>query len=1102
MNAGHAHARYRELLYQHGHGYPFWIPETNDALSKEQKAEGVRLGDVGILTDDGGFEYLWNVHLPADHPYNKSRVPPNFTPLEALNETLDVRRIDAFYPENTAISSSSVKKCEIKLEAQLQPAIVAGVVSGGASFEFSAEGNSGAILTLPRGGVRADAVKRNLYQKYAAAHAESWYRYINQELQLDVQSGALYLVTGTDKCSSWGVASFAKPRGSSSLTLKFVTSSIANTDLSVKNSWTADFGLEHRAKVVDASELSQCVFARGFVISVRDHLWAQICGMSVRTTSLYGANSRSSFVSSSRPFSRGADSSSIVDVQPSPDYSPKKNPGALLGEEFLRSNEDALFAIVHDEDWIESTRNRLRTRDLESSFLENFIGHAAAHSRTAVVNGICTVVETDVVTPSVTPVSDVPLAWDDVKVATVAEALLHVQQHVSSQPTQVTHTAIAQPEVVPASPDVRSRLFALIIGINVHEHAGSTFHNLKGAVADADDMCDFLTSTLAVDPSHIRNLRDHQATRDGIIDAFAALTSDDRIHRDDAIVIFYAGHGSQAAAPSDWETGGRDARIEMIIPHNFFPATTSNRKQQGILDITLSALLTKLAEQKGDNITVILDSCHSGSSTRDPLEIGVLSRGITLPDNYTILPSLEDDGSRHATVAFGHESSGLSSHVLLAACSRMESAQECNGRGFFTQALLTLLRDANVRNMTYRAVIEELPELPFQHPQCEGKNSARALFDGKAPGRSLALYPVKVTKTADEVKSFSLGGGQIQGITEGAEFDVLATRDFNAQPLCRLVVTVTHACSADLAPVPGSVEHDIPQPAWALQATVGKRVDLVVALSPAHAFLNVLKIAAEMNQRPNHHAIRFVDPDVMHELELHVDGDRVLVIVADRLCTDAGLTQLPNTVSVNDAPAVYAVIEAAADFFFHLRRSNPAAPLAGKVILEAFELQARYDAKRDVFTVTPSSSNLVTGGLMQLAISKEGPMYGFKLTSSWPCDLYVWVFMFDVSNLSVVTLYKPTFSKTHPDPSLPGRGSLTLGYGSGGVEPREFFLREGADVDVEYLKVYVSSEAVDLSNIAQDSPFGPGQRKMMVRKVVQLPLWDTILVPIVQKAVV
>ncbi|KZV93491.1 hypothetical protein EXIGLDRAFT_43125 [Exidia glandulosa HHB12029] len=695
-----------------------------------------------------------------------------------------------------------------------------------------------------------------------------------------------------------------------------------------------------------------------------------------------------------------------------------------------------------------------------------------------------------------------PLAWDDVRVATVAEALLHVQQHVSLQPTQDTpQTAIAQPEVVPTSPDVRPRLFALIIGINVYEHAGSGFHNLKGAVADADDMYEFLTSTLAVDPSHIRNLRDHQATRDGIIDAFAALASNDRIQRGDAIVIYYAGHGSQTAAPSGWETGGRDARVEMLIPHNFLPATTPDQKQQGILDITLSTLLTKLAEQKGDNITVILDSCHSGSSTRDPLEMDVLSRGITLPDNYTILPSLEDEGYRHAKVASGHESSGLASHVLLAACSQMESAQECNGRGFFTQALLTLLRDENVRNVTYRAAIEQLPDLPRQHPQCEGKNSARALFDGKAPGRSWVLYPIKVTDTAGQNKTITLGGGQVHGITEGAEFDVFATRDFNAQPLCRVIATVTHACSAELAPVPGSVEEDIPQPAWALQATVGKRADLVVALSPARAFLHVLKIAAEMDQRPNKRTIRFVEPDVTHELELQISDDRVVFIVADKLSTDAGLSQLPDTVSVNDAPAIYAVIEAAADFFFHLRRSNPAAPLAQKVILEAFELQDRYDAKQGAFSVTPSSTNLIEGGLIQLEITEEEPMYGFKLVSGWSRDLYVWVFMFDVSDLGVETLYKPNLSKTHPDPSLPARGSLTLGYGSGGIEPRVFFLSEGTNVDVAYLKVYVTSEPVDLSHIAQKSPFEPGlKRKMKEKKVAQLPVWDTILVAVVQKA--
>ncbi|KZV95560.1 hypothetical protein EXIGLDRAFT_567651, partial [Exidia glandulosa HHB12029] len=182
-----------------GHGYPFWIPEPDAHLPSEQRSEGLRLGDLGILTNDGGFDYLWNIHLPGNHPHN-TLVPPNFKPV-VLDTIRDVRRTDLFFPRNTAINSTFVKKREISIEAEL--AVVGGVVGGGVGFEFTAEGNSGAVLTLPRGGVRFNSLKLNLYLRHATENAESWYRHINQVLQRGIQSGALYLVTGTDKCSSW-----------------------------------------------------------------------------------------------------------------------------------------------------------------------------------------------------------------------------------------------------------------------------------------------------------------------------------------------------------------------------------------------------------------------------------------------------------------------------------------------------------------------------------------------------------------------------------------------------------------------------------------------------------------------------------------------------------------------------------------------------------------------------------------------------------------------------------------------------------------------------------------------------------------------------------
>jgi hypothetical protein len=114
--------------------------------------------------------------------------------------------------------------------------------------------------------------------------------------------------------------------------------------------------------------------------------------------------------------------------------------------------------------------------------------------------------------------------------------------------------------------------------------------------------------------------------------------------------------------------------------------------------------------------TVIFDCCHAGSSTRDGFNMGLLPRGIELSKDYLILSSIDEDFRdiyRKGKVPKGYEMEGLASHVLLAACSFSESAYESNGRGHFTQSLVTFLYDIATRGnkATYVDVIEHLPEL-------------------------------------------------------------------------------------------------------------------------------------------------------------------------------------------------------------------------------------------------------------------------------------------------------------------------------------------------------------------------------------------------------
>jgi hypothetical protein len=72
-------------------------------------------------------------------------------------------------------------------------------------------------------------------------------------------------------------------------------------------------------------------------------------------------------------------------------------------------------------------------------------------------------------------------------------------------------------------------------------------------------------------------------------------------------MLYYSGHGSQMPDISKDETDGLD---ETIVPYD--------SRLPGKFDISddeLNALLKKLAA-KTSNITVILDSCHSGTFSR------------------------------------------------------------------------------------------------------------------------------------------------------------------------------------------------------------------------------------------------------------------------------------------------------------------------------------------------------------------------------------------------------------------------------------------------------------------------------------------------------
>lgn len=98
---------YYRYLAAKGRGSPLYIPGPNKRLPKEYQKTGIRVGDVGIITASGGFDFLFNICHPHDHPINYQGVPDNFHQLSI--QPSDIQEHSVFNKESY-ISSGSVKK--------------------------------------------------------------------------------------------------------------------------------------------------------------------------------------------------------------------------------------------------------------------------------------------------------------------------------------------------------------------------------------------------------------------------------------------------------------------------------------------------------------------------------------------------------------------------------------------------------------------------------------------------------------------------------------------------------------------------------------------------------------------------------------------------------------------------------------------------------------------------------------------------------------------------------------------------------------------------------------------------------------------------------
>jgi hypothetical protein len=105
---------YARLLLPKKQGYPLWFPAPDEDLPVEYRSVGVDVGDVGMITSDGAFDFLFNIRHPANHPVNWKGVPGGFVPLTLQHG--DVRRVQKMYDAGTHVFGGHIHKVLLREE--------------------------------------------------------------------------------------------------------------------------------------------------------------------------------------------------------------------------------------------------------------------------------------------------------------------------------------------------------------------------------------------------------------------------------------------------------------------------------------------------------------------------------------------------------------------------------------------------------------------------------------------------------------------------------------------------------------------------------------------------------------------------------------------------------------------------------------------------------------------------------------------------------------------------------------------------------------------------------------------------------------------------
>ncbi|KZS96860.1 hypothetical protein SISNIDRAFT_534021 [Sistotremastrum niveocremeum HHB9708] len=660
------------------------------------------------------------------------------------------------------------------------------------------------------------------------------------------------------------------------------------------------------------------------------------------------------------------------------------------------------------------------------------------------------------------------------------------------------------------------RMFALIIGINQYQNV----KQLTGAVADSEAVENFLKDELSVPAKRIVTLRDSAATRDAIIRAIQSLATNPDIEKNDPIVIYYAGLGASVKKPTGWDDWiSLDNKVELLCPYDLGapPDAVEYDPQLGIPDRTIAALLTKISAEKGDNITVVLDCCHS-ARINDKLSLdGAEARlyenapPIDADCDHNIWAKVSDGPASGVSASFVNQKQG--SQILLAACHKDELAWEKDGRGLFTKRLLRLLDEIHVGRTDYATLMRKSANLAkhavpgqSQSAICQGIRIHRKLFS-----QDDIFDKKSFVSGQTEDGKIVLNAGTAQGLRPSVRVDIYEDNDpsSSTEKIVTLVVSEIAATRALLTLPPGSTETlavpahfygRIPErhPDDMLVVHCNKEQELRALLSPVLEEYHLADFRAA--------GIDFTAEADSADFEVTMDGAEVSYDMDLKSIYDGTpKPKILRTTQITQPEKILDVLLGAVHFKFFLNQKNESDLKidSDKVPLHFHRLLRTWN-KKFQSEIKPNGPNLLRDNVVKLKIpdtgkefSTDGP-FGFTIRNNTDLPLHPYLFAFDLSDLSI----KPwNLSASEHDALLLPKAKFPVGYGDSGSQPWGFTLDKAVKSDVTFFKLFVTSRHTDFSAARQESPFVSSKRDGQVANMHNtLPdVWGTVIVTAAQE---